>query len=148
MRGRIIKIGNEITALGSPEFGVSKHIAKIILAALRFDSNIRSAMNIKYSKRALGVCKELKFEIGSFDRKNEPRKVSTMEWGTHEVIKNLGFVPDIIYDLGAIGKEPMIRILGTNPQDVIRKLRRIIVSANKGEKNLRVKGSRVNESRI
>jgi hydroxymethylpyrimidine/phosphomethylpyrimidine kinase len=35
-------------------------------------------------------------------------------------------VPDIIYDKGGMGKEPMIRILGKDPEDVMWKLKRII----------------------
>jgi predicted fused transcriptional regulator/phosphomethylpyrimidine kinase len=31
-------------------------------------------------------------------------------------------VPDLVFDRGGVGKEPMIRILGTDPQDVLRKL--------------------------
>ena len=67
-------------------------------------------------------CKKAGFKIGSFDRINEPNNVkSTMEWGTKKAIKTLGLVPDIIFDKGGMGKEPMIRILGKNPKDVINK---------------------------
>ena len=40
---------------------------------------------------------------------------------TEEVVKNLGFVPDIIFDKGGIGKEPMMRLLGKNPKEVVEK---------------------------
>ena len=49
-----------------------------------------------------------------------------MEWGTLKAIESQGSVPDVIYDEGAIGKEPMIRILGRNPQEVISKVKKII----------------------
>jgi hydroxymethylpyrimidine/phosphomethylpyrimidine kinase len=49
-----------------------------------------------------------------------------MEWGTKQVISTLGSLPDIIYDIGDVGKEPMIRILGKNPEDVISKLQLIV----------------------
>lgn len=108
------------------DFGKSQHIAKIVLTAMKFNPQIRSAMNIKFSNRTLKICKALKFEIGTFDRKKEPKKLSTMEWGTEYAIKELGKVPDIIYDLGGENKEPMIRILGREPQDVMKKLLSII----------------------
>jgi predicted fused transcriptional regulator/phosphomethylpyrimidine kinase len=41
----------------------------------------------------------------------------------------LGAVPDIIYDLGGHSKEPMIRVLGNNPHDVLSKLRTLIEEA-------------------
>ena len=34
-------------------------------------------------------------------------------------------MPDVIYDRGGVGKEPMIRLLGNSPEDVLSKLVRI-----------------------
>jgi hydroxymethylpyrimidine/phosphomethylpyrimidine kinase len=31
-------------------------------------------------------------------------------------------VPDFIYDEGDVGKEPMIRVLGRNPGEVVQKI--------------------------
>jgi hydroxymethylpyrimidine/phosphomethylpyrimidine kinase len=31
-------------------------------------------------------------------------------------------IPDFIYDEGDVGKEPMIRVLGKNPMEVIQKI--------------------------
>ena len=127
--GRILKTKEKAAICGGISFGVSRHVASIVLAAMSFDRNIRSAMNIRYSKDILGLCKKAGFRIGFFDRKNEPKDTkSTMEWGTNNVIKDLGFIPDIIYDKGGVGKEPMIRILGANPKDVLLKLQKIIKS--------------------
>jgi hydroxymethylpyrimidine/phosphomethylpyrimidine kinase len=61
-------------------------------------------------------------EVASFDRKKEPEGVRTMEWGTTMVIKKAGKVPDVIFDKGGIGKEPMIRVLGHNPLEVLEKI--------------------------
>jgi hydroxymethylpyrimidine/phosphomethylpyrimidine kinase len=47
---------------------------------------------------------------------------STLEWGTKRVIDELGEVPDIIYDEGEAGKEPMVRILGRDPEEVVAKV--------------------------
>ncbi|MBI5253657.1 MAG: bifunctional hydroxymethylpyrimidine kinase/phosphomethylpyrimidine kinase, partial [Euryarchaeota archaeon] len=123
--GRIIRIKEQVKAIGEVEFGASKHVASIVLAAMKFDPAIRAAMNIRYSSEALAACRKLRFMISSFSRKEEPRGVSTMEWGTVMAIKKLGSVPDIIYDLGSIRKEPMIRILGKSPAEVLGKVRLI-----------------------
>jgi hydroxymethylpyrimidine/phosphomethylpyrimidine kinase len=50
-----------------------------------------------------------------------------MEWGTAEAIRSLGFVPDVIFDPGSVGKEPMIRLLGKDPEEILTKLRRTLV---------------------
>jgi hydroxymethylpyrimidine/phosphomethylpyrimidine kinase len=127
--GRILKTKEKVKLCGDISFGASRHVASIVLAAMSFDKNIRSVVNIRYSKNNLDLCKQAGFRIGFFDRKNEPKAMkSTMEWGTKQSIKDLGFVPDIIYDLGGIGKEPMIRILGKNPKDVLLKTQRLLKS--------------------
>jgi hydroxymethylpyrimidine/phosphomethylpyrimidine kinase len=120
--GRIVKSRDKPVRCGRLDFGVSKHIASIILAAMEFNPEIRCAMNIKYSEENIEKYRELGFKIGFFDRVNEPKEVkSTMDWGTKEVAKKLGYVPDIIFDKGEIGKEPMIRLLGKNPKEIIEK---------------------------
>ncbi|MDI6708198.1 MAG: bifunctional hydroxymethylpyrimidine kinase/phosphomethylpyrimidine kinase [Candidatus Thermoplasmatota archaeon] len=124
IEGRMVKVGNRLKRVGKIEFGKSKHIATAVLTAMRYDKSIRSAMNIKYSEEILERARASRLKISSFDRSKEPQeeKISTMEWGTSSAIKKAGFVPDIIYDKGALGKEAMIRILGKSPKDVTLKL--------------------------
>jgi len=51
--------------------------------------------------------------MASFERAHEPEGVSIMEWGTRTAIDNYrklhNRVPDVVYDLGAGGKAPMVR---------------------------------------
>ena len=123
INGRIVKTLRRPTRIGEIDYGTSKHIASIILAAMKYDPNTRSAMNVKFSKDTIKDCKKINLSIGNFDRTDEPNNVSsTMEWGTKKVISKLNCVPDVIYDEGGLGKEPMIRILGKNPNDVISKV--------------------------
>jgi len=127
IEGRILKIKNKAQVCGNLDFGGSKHVASIILTTMSFDKNVRCTVNIRYSKNTVELCKKLGFSIGSFDRKNEPDSTkSTMGWGTKQVIAKNGFVPDIIFDTGGIGKEPMIRVLGKNPEDVLAKIQKIV----------------------
>ncbi len=127
INGRITKTKNKAKLCGNIDFGSSQHVASIVLAVMSIDDNIRSALNIRYSKELLELCKKTNLSIGSFNRQNEPSNVvSTMEWGTKYTISKLGYVPDIIFDTGGIGKEPMIRFLGNNPEDVIYKLIKLI----------------------
>ena len=67
------------------------------------------------------------FLVGHFDRRLEPKRVkekegSSLEWGVGEVLKKMKRVPDFIYDEGDVGKEPMIRVLGKNPMEVVNKI--------------------------
>ncbi len=123
--GRIAKLKGKAVNVGCVEFGASSHVARIILAAMQFNKNIRASVNIKYSMDVLDVCKKLELTISSFDRADEPEKTSTMDWGVTHAIKEYGSVPDIISDVGGIGKEPMVRVLGSGALDVAKTAVRI-----------------------
>ncbi|HEY3361403.1 MAG TPA: bifunctional hydroxymethylpyrimidine kinase/phosphomethylpyrimidine kinase [Methanosarcina sp.] len=119
VEGRIVRHKERSVPVGCVDFGASRHVSRIILASLRYDPEIRAAINVKYSKETLAACREMKLGISSFDRAEEPENASTMDWGTAEAIKKYGRVPEVIYDNGGLGKEPMIRLLGTGAIEVV-----------------------------
>ena len=125
--GRIIRFKDTVASLSDPEFGASQHVAKIILTVMNFDPEYCSVMNIRYSKETLSRLKQKGFLIGQFDRRREPKKVkekegSSLEWGVQEVLRRMKKIPDFIYDEGDVGKEPMIRVLGRDPLEVVQKV--------------------------
>lgn len=129
--GRIIKLNDDIYTLMPPDFGCSRHISKVVLTVMKYDRNRRAAMNIKYSREIISICKSLKLKTAGFDRSKEPEKIReeegySLEWGTEYAIKKAGLVPDIIYDRGGIGKEPIIRIIANNPMGVVRIIKKIV----------------------
>lgn len=123
--GRIVRVGMMARKVGCARFGASKHVARIVLAASSHDPRRRAALNIKFSDENLAACKKAGLSMSTFDRRHEPTGVSSMTWGVHKAIQDFGEVPDIIYDKGGVGKEPMIRLLGDSPEDVLSKLKRI-----------------------
>ena len=124
--GRIVRVGSRARRIGCPKFGASKHVARIVLAASSHSYRIRAAMNVKFSEENLAACKKARLSVSTFDRAKEPKGVSSMTWGVHEAIEDFGGVPDVIFDRGGVGKEPMIRLLGESPEDVVAKLRLIL----------------------
>jgi len=128
--GRIVCYGDSVAAVGSPEFGASRHVSNIILTVMRFNPDCRSAMNIRYSEELVEQIERSEFLVGHFDRRNEPKKIkeregSSLEWGVGEVLKKMRRVPDLIYDKGDVGKEPMVRVLGRTPMEVVEKVRKV-----------------------
>jgi hydroxymethylpyrimidine kinase/phosphomethylpyrimidine kinase len=128
--GRIVRFRDSATTYSDPEFGASRHVAHIILTAMKFDPEYCSAMNIRYSRETIAQLGKKGFLIGHFDRRLEPQKVrkqegSSLEWGVGEVLRKMKHVPDFIYDEGGVGKEPMIRVLGRNPMEVIQKILKV-----------------------
>jgi hydroxymethylpyrimidine kinase/phosphomethylpyrimidine kinase len=129
--GRIIRYKDSVAILSDPEFGASQHIANIILTVMKFDPGYCSAMNIRYSKENVARFMEKGFLVGHFDRRVEPKRVkqkegSSLEWGVGEVLRKFERVPDFIYDQGDVGKEPMIRVLGRNPIEVVEKILKVV----------------------
>ena len=130
--GRIVRMGTTARKVGCARFGASKHVARIVLAASSHDPSKRAALNIKFSDENLSACKKARLSISTFDRSEEPKGVSSMTWGVHKAIEDFGRVPDVIYDRGGIGKEPMIRLLGDSPDDVLSKVKRIRAKLDQG----------------
>jgi len=124
--GRVVRVGRGGKKTGCAKFGASKHVARIVLAAMSHDPDMRCAMNMKYSEKNLSACRRANLTISTFDRAEEPEGVSSMTWGVHKAISDFGSVPDVIYDKGGIGKEPMIRLLGKDIDDVDLKLVRMM----------------------
>jgi hydroxymethylpyrimidine/phosphomethylpyrimidine kinase len=128
--GRISQVGDRVFAFRPAEFGASRHIARVIMAAMKHKPELRSAMNIRFNQDILVACRKLGLQIASFNRSQEPKDVkeregSTLEWGTSLALEGMKQMPDLVYDEGDIGKEPMIRILGKNPMEVVEKIGRI-----------------------
>jgi hydroxymethylpyrimidine/phosphomethylpyrimidine kinase len=127
--GRITRVGESIATVAEAVFGGSRHVAKIILTVMRRDPEFRSAMNIRFSEEIILVCEKAGLEVRHFDRSEEPEDVkeregSTLEWGTERVLKE-GGIPDIIFDRGDMGKEPMVRVIGRDPDEIVQKILKI-----------------------
>ncbi|AKB79532.1 Phosphomethylpyrimidine kinase [Methanosarcina horonobensis HB-1 = JCM 15518] len=120
VEGRIVKYGGRGKPVGCVSFGASRYVASVIFAALREKPDIRAAINVKYSEEILEACKEMELGISSFDRAKEPGDISAMDWGTSEAIREYGGVPEVIYDKGKVGKEPMVRLLGKDASEVAK----------------------------
>jgi hydroxymethylpyrimidine/phosphomethylpyrimidine kinase len=65
----------------------------------------------------------MKLKTTFFDRKEEPQEIKsvngkTIPWGISRAVERLGKAPDIIYDFGDVGKEPMLFIFGETAYDV------------------------------
>jgi len=134
--GRISQFRDKIVACRLPAFGASRHIARVIMAAMAHDPEMRSAMNIKYSSEILDACHAAGLGMASFERREEPfelkqKEGSTLEWGTQKALQGAIEFPDLVFDKGDLGKEPMIRILGRTPLEVIEKVTRVARAAGR-----------------
>ena len=127
--GRLVKTGKEVVTAGEIVYGGSQHVGTAVIQVNKKFSEIRSGLNIKYDSKIISNAKKSKFTILSYDRNREPKKSkqkenSSISWGISNSLKTKS--PDIIYHKGDIGKEAMILIFGKNPDDVVKKVSKII----------------------
>ncbi len=125
--GRLVRCEGRIRRLDGPRFGASRHMAKILLASARRGSPFRAVMNVRYGADVLAACRATGLVVEGFSRAGEPDDVkhtegSSLEWGTGAVLDRCGTAPDAIYDEGDMGKEPMVRIFGTDAPEVARRV--------------------------
>jgi len=128
--GRIGHHLGEIHFKGAPEFGASSHVARLCLACMRRFPFLRAAANVRYDEAIVEKARQSGLSVLFADRKKEPA-----EWKSEEG-KSLDFIvdtalgqasgpPDIIYDHGDVGKEPIIRLFARDPQELIGKMEMI-----------------------
>lgn len=123
--GRITTVHGKPKAFMEPEFGVSSHMARLVLSIMKHDPSKRSAANIKYDPKIIDICEKLGLKVSFYDRNDEPEDVKQVEggtipWGVEAAVKKIGGVPDVIYHRGAWGKEPSISLIGTSAVDVAK----------------------------
>jgi len=129
VKGRIVRIGKIARPVSNIEFGASRHVASAVLAYMTINRSMRCAMNIRYDKKLLKIAKRL-FKISEYRRITEPRSLKKKEgetilWGIKTALLS-NPAAEIIYHKGEVGKEPMIMIFGTEPNDVLNKIKKIL----------------------
>ena len=133
IEGRITIISGYPHASGEIKFGVADHTARLILSVKKFDTSINLVLNLKYIPELIKSLRDkTDLEIVEIIRENQPinvkiKEFSTMEWLIKETVEKKGKIPDIIWDKGSVGKEPMIRLFGRNSKEIINKLKKILV---------------------
>jgi len=128
--GRISVHKGKIYLKGEPCFGASSHVARLILGMMRRYPFVRSCANIRYDKAIIETAERKGLWVLFFDRQKEPESIKAVEgksldFLSEHALSGIETLPDIIYDIGDMGKEPMIRLFGRDPLEVIKKMEMI-----------------------
>lgn len=115
--GRIFDIKGQTTIPADPEFGVSEHVATVLLAARETGSNeLQAAVNIAYQDDLIAQLESMGHTTAAFDPDQE----------LAVAVKNtVSETPDatVIYQTGGVGVEPIIYLLGTDVDGVVETVR-------------------------
>ncbi len=132
--GRLTELDGRLVAVSGPRFGASRHLAAVVLAAMRRHPDLRAAMAIRCDTDTLAACTVAGLRLARFDRAEEPPEVkaregSTLEWATGRALDEAAAAgrppPDAIWDEGEVGKEPVVRVLGRTPAEVAERVLRV-----------------------
>jgi len=118
--GRILDLRGEVAIPGEPEFGVSQHVAGVLLAARDHGSEARAAVNIRYDPAIQAALADASHETAEFD----PEKDLDEAIGAA-----LADNPDVtvLYQTGGMGIEPVLYVLGPDAPSVAETVRAIDV---------------------
>lgn len=116
--GRILDVRGQVTVPGEPEFGVSQHVASVLLAARRQGHDARATVNIRYDEESLGALVAAGYTAAEFDAETD----------VDDAIESaLAESPDadVLYQTGGFGIEPIIYVLGPDAPTVAEIVRAI-----------------------
>jgi hydroxymethylpyrimidine/phosphomethylpyrimidine kinase len=85
---------------------------------------------VRYGEAVIKKAQERKMNVAFFDRMKAPDSIEetegkSLDFLVDRVMKKIKRPPDIIYDKGAVGKEPMIRLFAKDPVELIQKMEMI-----------------------
>ncbi|WP_227352744.1 thiamine-phosphate synthase family protein [Haladaptatus salinisoli] len=117
--GRIFDVKGRATIPAKPEFGVSEHVASILLAARSHGVDARAALNVRYDPDIVARLEDLGHETAEFDAEYDNL--------SEAVGAALDETPDatVLYHTGGYGIEPITYVLADSAEeaaDIARKL--------------------------
>ena len=116
--GRILDVKGQATVPGEPEFGVSDHVASLLLAARRAGSDARAALNVRYDESVIESLEATGYETVEFDAESDIE--SAIEEATEADPD-----ADVLYQTGGFGVEAVCYVLGTDAAAVVEAVREI-----------------------
>jgi len=117
--GRIFDVKGRATVPSEPEFGVSEHVATVLLSARRAGSDARAALNVRYGSDIVERLAGTGLDAVEFDG----------EMPTDEAVAAaLGDAPaaDVLYQTGGYGVEPIVYLLGPDAETVAERVRELV----------------------
>ena len=111
VEGRISSTVDGVAATRGVRFGASSHVARFLVAAREFDADLRFAVNCRFDDELGEALDALDAPVVEFDRDAEPEAARTMQWGARRAFETSEATPAAVVDRGAVGKEPMTRLL-------------------------------------
>ncbi|MFB6103494.1 MAG: thiamine-phosphate synthase family protein [Halobacteriaceae archaeon] len=117
--GRLFDVKGRVEVPADPEFGVSGHVARVLLAARDAGSDARAALNIRYDETIVADLEAAGLESVAFDPEVDlDTAVTSAVSATPSAA--------VLYQTGAFGIEPVTYVLGPDAQTVVEQVRTLV----------------------
>ena len=123
LTGRIILVRGEPEPVGEVDFGWAPFMGRVLLKAHSLNDLVHAAVSLRYSNEIVEAARRAKFQVVGF-RLGELKPIP--DCMTLEGLTRLGFVPEVLFDWGAHGVEPLVVVFGSTPKEVTRRVRSIL----------------------
>ncbi len=117
VEGRLTRTLGGVAPGYGVRFGASSHVARFLLAAREHDPSLRFAVNGRFDAGVEAALDRLDWPVVELDRGAEPApdaEGTTMQWAADRAFETAGGPPVAVFDRGAVGKEPMTRVLAAD----------------------------------
>ena len=118
--GRIVKVKGKARSLLAPEFGVSHHMARVLLAVQSRFPDIRAAINVRFDNDIKRALQQSKSEYAMTDVSHREGEDPVLQ-SIQNVLYKLKKKPEAIVDGGGLGIEPMTYFFADTATNVVRK---------------------------
>ena len=123
--GRIARIDGAPKAFSQPEFGASRHLASVLLAAMQINPAVHAAINIAYNRFVKEAFEQLGFSVYILNRREPPTNTEAAQARVAEEVLNLRKrgepLPDVFVDAGGYWIEPSAYIFGADAVEAAQK---------------------------
>ena len=117
--GRILDVKGRATIPGEPEYGVSEHVATVILAAREAGSPAAAALNVRYDESVVDALEAAGYTAVEFDAE------AAVETAIPDALAD-DPAADVVYQTGGMGVEPVVYLLGPDAVTVAERTRDIL----------------------
>ncbi len=127
----------ELLVCGQSDLGASANMAKALLCVRKNNANINCAASLRHSPEILSAITACGFVEAWFDREDEPVETkgseqATLDWGVSKAMSEHPEpeMVDVVCDSGNKGREPLVRLLADNFDELESKLAKLLSVLN------------------
>ena len=123
LTGRIILVRGKSQAVGEVDFGWAPFMGRVILKAHSLKPTIHAAIALRNTPTIVEGCRTAGLQVVGY---RLPARQTVPDCMTLAALEKLRFVPEVLFDWGAHGIEPLVVVFGATPEEVTNRVELIL----------------------